>query len=43
MSSMLVRLVRLPTLPAGVHRSQTVAVVGSGVDSLRGGPPCGRP
>ncbi len=41
---MLVRLVRLPTLPAGVHRSQTVAVVRSGGGQcFRGGPPCGPP
>ena len=33
---MLVRLVRLPTLPAGVHRSQTVVGVGWGVDSASG-------
>jgi hypothetical protein len=32
---MLVRLVRLPTLPAGVHRSQTVAVVRSGGGPLK--------
>ncbi len=40
---MLVRLVRLPTLPAGVHRSQTVAVVVRGGKRSWGGPHCGPP
>ena len=47
MSSMLVRLVRLPTLPAGVHRSQTgVVVIGIVLVAtvlVRFGLPLGRP